>query len=152
MLCLARCIVVFSRVSCLCSSVPCFRFGSFFAALERCWAAKEHLRKTGTLLERAIAPSPPALEYLDSSAKTLFSPSEKQAFSVSTKPLRNKLVKEASTATAILNHLRGKGCQVFFADVKVEVSENGSYHYPDVMVSCDSRDQNAIKLIRCACL
>lgn len=49
-------------------------------------------------------------------------------------------------------HLRGKGCRVFFADVKVEVSENGPYHYPDVMVSCDPRDQNAIKLIRYPCL
>ena len=49
-------------------------------------------------------------------------------------------------------HLRGEGCRVFFADVKVEISKNGPYHYPDVMVSCDSRDQNAIKLIRYPCL
>ncbi len=49
-------------------------------------------------------------------------------------------------------HLRGKGCRVFIADVKVEVSEAGPYHYPDVMVSCDPRDNNAIKLIRYPCL
>ncbi|MGP1382592.1 MAG: Uma2 family endonuclease [Thainema sp.] len=49
-------------------------------------------------------------------------------------------------------HLRGKGCRVFIADVKVEVSETGPYHYPDVMVSCDPRDNNAVKLIRYPCL
>lgn len=49
-------------------------------------------------------------------------------------------------------HLRGKDCRVFIADVKVQVSEIGPYHYPDVMVSCDPRDRNAIKLIRYPCL
>ncbi|MEB3229720.1 MAG: Uma2 family endonuclease [Leptolyngbyaceae bacterium] len=49
-------------------------------------------------------------------------------------------------------HLRGKNCRTFFADVKVQVTEDGPYHYPDVMVSCDPRDQNAIKLIRYPCL
>ena len=55
-------------------------------------------------------------------------------------------------ASALKAHLRGKGCRVFIADVKVEVSETGPYHYPDVMVSCDPRDNNAIKLIRYPCL
>jgi Uma2 family endonuclease len=50
-------------------------------------------------------------------------------------------------ASALKAHLRGKGYLVVMADVKVEVSENGPYHYPDVMVSCDGRDLNAIKLI-----
>jgi Uma2 family endonuclease len=49
-------------------------------------------------------------------------------------------------------HLRGKGCRTFIADVKVQVSTNGPYHYPDIMVSCDPRDQNAVKLIRYPCL
>lgn len=51
-------------------------------------------------------------------------------------------------ASALKAHLRGKGCLVVMADVKVEVSRNGPYHYPDVMVSCDGRDRNAVKLIR----
>ncbi len=51
-------------------------------------------------------------------------------------------------ASALKAHLRGKGCLVMMADVKVEVSQHGPYHYPDVMVSCDERDRNAIKLIR----
>jgi Uma2 family endonuclease len=55
-------------------------------------------------------------------------------------------------ASALKAQLRGKGCLVVMADVKVEISRNGPYHYPDVMVSCDPRDQNAIKLIRYPCL
>ncbi len=55
-------------------------------------------------------------------------------------------------ASALKAHLRSKGCLVVMADVKVQVSESGPYHYPDVMVSCDPRDQTAIKLIRYPCL
>ncbi len=50
------------------------------------------------------------------------------------------------------SHLRGKGCRVFIADVKVQVSEHGAYFYPDVMVSCDERDRPAVNLIQHPCL
>ena len=50
------------------------------------------------------------------------------------------------------SHVRRRGCRVFIADVKVQVSRRGPYHYPDVMVSCDPRDKNAIKLIQYPCL
>lgn len=50
------------------------------------------------------------------------------------------------------SHARQRGCRVFIADVKVQISRNGPYHYPDVMVSCDARDKNAIKLIQYPCL
>lgn len=49
-------------------------------------------------------------------------------------------------------HLRGQGCLVVMADVKVQISETGPYHYPDVMVSCDARDRDAIKLIQYPCI
>lgn len=55
-------------------------------------------------------------------------------------------------ASALKSQLRGKGCLVVMADVKVQVSQRGPYHYPDVMVSCDSRDKTAIKLIQYPCL
>ncbi|HBB33325.1 MAG TPA: hypothetical protein DDZ80_12845 [Cyanobacteria bacterium UBA8803] len=55
-------------------------------------------------------------------------------------------------ASALKNHLRGKGCKVFMADAKVGVSQNGPFHYPDVMVSCDPRDQKVIKVIYHPCL
>jgi len=55
-------------------------------------------------------------------------------------------------ASALKNHVRGKGCKVQMADAKLGVSENGPYHYPDVMVSCDERDKRATKVIRHPCL
>ncbi len=55
-------------------------------------------------------------------------------------------------ASALKSHVRGKGCKAFMADAKVGVSENGPYHYPDVMVTCDERDRNAIEAIYHPCL
>ena len=55
-------------------------------------------------------------------------------------------------ASALKNHLRGKGCKVFMADAKVGVSENGPFHYPDVMVTCDSTDQLARQIVYHPCL
>ncbi|MEW6492281.1 MAG: Uma2 family endonuclease [Cyanobacteriota bacterium] len=55
-------------------------------------------------------------------------------------------------ASALKAHLRGKGCKVFMADAKLGVSENGPYQYPDVIVTCDPRDQTARKVIYYPCL
>ena len=55
-------------------------------------------------------------------------------------------------ASALKNHLRGKGCKVFMADAKLGISEIGPYHYPDVMVTCDRRDQSARKIVQFPCL
>ncbi len=55
-------------------------------------------------------------------------------------------------ASALKNHLRGKGCKVQMADAKVGVSLQGPFHYPDVMVSCDPRDQRARQVIYHPCL
>ncbi|NEP40699.1 MAG: Uma2 family endonuclease, partial [Okeania sp. SIO2H7] len=55
-------------------------------------------------------------------------------------------------ATALKIHLRGKGCKVSMADAKLGVSEKGSFHYPDVMVTCDERDRRATKVIYHPCL
>jgi Uma2 family endonuclease len=55
-------------------------------------------------------------------------------------------------ATALRPYLRSKGCRVNVADVKVQVSNNGPYFYPDVIVSCDERDRRALKLIQFPCL
>lgn len=55
-------------------------------------------------------------------------------------------------ASTLKNHLRGKGCKVFMADAKLGVSEQGPYHYPDVMVTCDERDQAARKTVQYPCL
>lgn len=49
-------------------------------------------------------------------------------------------------------HLRGKGCKVLSSDAKVGVTDNGPFHYPDVLVSCDERDRSAREYIRYPCL
>ena len=37
-------------------------------------------------------------------------------------------------------HVRGSGCSVYMADMKVRVKEDEAFFYPDVMVTCDSAD------------
>ncbi len=49
---------------------------------------------------------------------------------------------------ALYPHVRSNGCRINVADVKVEVSSNSPYYYPDVVVTCDPRDITARKLIR----
>ena len=41
------------------------------------------------------------------------------------------------------NHLRGTPCQAFMADMKVQVLATGDMFYPDVLVTCDTRDLSA---------
>lgn len=55
-------------------------------------------------------------------------------------------------AAAFKSHLRGVKCRAFMADAKVAVSENGPFYYPDVVVSCDERDRQAIKFLQYPCL
>jgi Uma2 family endonuclease len=54
--------------------------------------------------------------------------------------------------TLLKPHLRGRGCKVFMADAKVQVIERGPFFYPDVVVTCDERDQKANRVIRFPCL
>ncbi len=54
--------------------------------------------------------------------------------------------------TALKNHLRGKGCKVSMSDAKVGISEQNIFYYPDVMVSCNINDLQAIKAIYSPCL
>ncbi|MBW4578166.1 MAG: Uma2 family endonuclease [Tildeniella nuda ZEHNDER 1965/U140] len=55
-------------------------------------------------------------------------------------------------ATALKPHLRGSGCRVFNSDVKVGITGNGPFHYPDLSVSCDERDRPATQFIEHPCL
>lgn len=47
---------------------------------------------------------------------------------------------------ALYPHVRSRGCRINVADVKVRITPR-IYFYPDLVVSCDERDRNAIKLI-----
>lgn len=46
-----------------------------------------------------------------------------------------------NVASALKIHLRGSGCRVFIADMKADIEALDTYYYPDVMVTCDSRDR-----------
>ncbi|WP_448267615.1 Uma2 family endonuclease [Nostoc sp. DSM 114159] len=39
------------------------------------------------------------------------------------------------------NHLRGTGCRVYMLDMKAQIEAINRYFYPDVMVTCDTRDK-----------
>lgn len=49
---------------------------------------------------------------------------------------------------ALYSHLRSRGCRVNVSDVKVQVSPQSPYYYPDLIVSCDPQDLNARNLIQ----
>jgi Uma2 family endonuclease len=49
-------------------------------------------------------------------------------------------------------HLRERGCRVNVADVKVQVAPEEPYFYPDLVVSCDERDRQALEAIAYPCL
>ena len=39
------------------------------------------------------------------------------------------------------SHVRGSGCRVYIADMKARIESLNRFYYPDVMVTCDQRDQ-----------
>jgi Uma2 family endonuclease len=41
----------------------------------------------------------------------------------------------------LLSHLRGSGCRVYIADMKVRILDRNCFYYPDVMVTCNLQDQ-----------
>ncbi|MGD1851570.1 MAG: Uma2 family endonuclease [Cyanophyceae cyanobacterium] len=43
--------------------------------------------------------------------------------------------------TLLRSHLRGSGCQTFFADMKVHIDHSNRYSYPDLLVTCDPQDR-----------
>ncbi len=55
-------------------------------------------------------------------------------------------------AFALDNHLREQECEVYFSDVKVQVSPTSSYHYPDITVTCDARDRQSPQFVLYPCV
>ncbi|MBO3463089.1 Uma2 family endonuclease [Aetokthonos hydrillicola Thurmond2011] len=43
--------------------------------------------------------------------------------------------------TLLRSHVRGSGCRVYISDMKARIQSLSRYYYPDVMVTCDQRDQ-----------
>ncbi len=51
-----------------------------------------------------------------------------------------------NVASALLAHLRGKGCRVYKSDMKLRLQfrEKTLFYYPDIMVACDPSDANPL--------
>lgn len=45
-----------------------------------------------------------------------------------------------NAAITLRQHLRGRPCGVWMADMKVRVRSDSAYYYPDVVVTCDATD------------
>ena len=43
----------------------------------------------------------------------------------------------------LLNHLRGSGCRVYISDMKVRIEAKNRFFYPDVMVTCETKDRES---------
>lgn len=60
--------------------------------------------------------------------------------------IHNRII--GNIAFSLQSHFRKEGCQVLTENVKLEVSQNTRYVYPDVMVSCSGRDWQANQLVK----
>jgi Uma2 family endonuclease len=45
-----------------------------------------------------------------------------------------------NVAILLRTHLRGSGCQTYFADIKAQIPRRSDYYYPDLMVTCNPQD------------
>ncbi|MDD1415198.1 Uma2 family endonuclease [Dolichospermum sp. ST_con] len=46
----------------------------------------------------------------------------------------------ANLVALLRNHIRGTGCRIYVADMKARIESLDIFYYPDIMVTCDSRD------------
>jgi Uma2 family endonuclease len=60
---------------------------------------------------------------------------------------REHVVVSLNLAAAFKQRLRGGPCQAYVSDLKLRVEAVDGFFYPDVMVSCDPRDQAAVQFI-----
>ena len=44
-------------------------------------------------------------------------------------------------AVMLRNHVRGNGCRVYMSDMKARIERSNCFYYPDLLVTCDPRDQ-----------
>ncbi|GFE67486.1 Uma2 family endonuclease [Chroococcus sp. FPU101] len=52
----------------------------------------------------------------------------------------------------LLSHLRGSGCRVYISDMKARIETINRFYYPDIMVTCDPKDQETSTYKRFPCL
>ncbi|HEY9628464.1 MAG TPA: Uma2 family endonuclease [Coleofasciculaceae cyanobacterium] len=50
------------------------------------------------------------------------------------------------------SHVRGTGCRVYIADMKLRIELGDRFYYPDIMVTCNRQDQETSTYKRFPCL
>jgi Uma2 family endonuclease len=50
--------------------------------------------------------------------------------------------------TALYQHIQGSSCLVFMSDIKVRIEQRNRFFYPDIAVSCDTRDRETPLYLR----
>ncbi|PSO85154.1 MAG: hypothetical protein BRC43_14740 [Cyanobacteria bacterium QS_3_48_167] len=44
-------------------------------------------------------------------------------------------------ATMLRAHVRGSGCRIYISDMKARIESRNRFYYPDILLTCDFRDQ-----------
>ncbi|MGK7895305.1 MAG: Uma2 family endonuclease, partial [Xenococcus sp. (in: cyanobacteria)] len=52
----------------------------------------------------------------------------------------------------LLSHLRGSGCRVYISDMKARIESKNCFYYPDVIVTCEEKDQENSTYKKYPCL
>lgn len=55
-------------------------------------------------------------------------------------------------AALLRAHVRGSSCRVYIADMKVRLEGPNCFYYPDILITCDRRDQETPTYKRFPCL
>jgi Uma2 family endonuclease len=58
----------------------------------------------------------------------------------------------ANVVALLRNHVRGTGCRIYVTDMKARIESLNIFYYPDLMVTCDERDQKFDYYKRYPCL
>ena len=92
-------------------------------------------------------------DYLQAEEKRLHKHEYRQGEVYSMAGASNKHVLITVNLSSLLrNHLRGKGCLPYIADTKVRIESINTYYYPDLVVTCDGRDQEFSNYLCYPCL
>ncbi|MDR5639397.1 Uma2 family endonuclease [Thermosynechococcus sp. QKsg1] len=65
---------------------------------------------------------------------------------------KNHSIIKLNFGNLIKPHLRGRGCQVFNSDLRVNILHTTNFTYPDLSVTCDDRDRQSPFFITYPCL
>lgn len=96
------------------------------------------------------------LEYLEAEAKSEIRHEyiDGEVFAMAGGSKKHNLI-AGNTYSRLRSHLRGRGCDVFMSDMKVNLrllhQNKTIFYYPDIVVTCNPQDQDQFS-VNCPCL